>query len=497
MENPFAQEVAGPANAVAPQSVNMGQALEPAPIEVGPPKTPQEFAERKSAWSAFAQRLQNDPTAQQLMLSIGLRMMQPRGQGQTAGGHFAGAVGDALNANSEWQLRQREQARQDTEQARRERESIANVASTTASTERTKQQTTQEGELFPGRKQIQGQQIQEGDVSLQTARNNLLVARTNLADLNAKQAAGLIGSEEYYRQRQVVERDMEQARLALLKAQEFMTRQHGVAYGAAAQASTARADNMGGSGSAPRQALKAIDNGDGTTTMVYLVNGKSMKELITPPVSDKIAEQRALKEVETEWKAQGKSIPGAWDKWGTPSPQAREFQAAVNSRKQMLMQPRSQWFDETNRPVQAPVDTPPATVPTNSGSSVPSRTSESGKAVLNRELREQETLLSNTTDSKRRLEIQNNIRELRKELGLSTEGSSVGSSEIRTIVRGSDGQLRFSDEKPKTGKVEDTDPNRYTRERVRGGWSYSVNNRMGKSMTEWAEIDRKAREGVK
>lgn len=65
---------------------------QPAPIQEGPPTTPQELEQRKSGWMNFIDKIQNDPAIRQSILMGASQLMKGPGMGQTS----AGALGQAI-----------------------------------------------------------------------------------------------------------------------------------------------------------------------------------------------------------------------------------------------------------------------------------------------------------------------------------------------------------------------------------------------------------------
>lgn len=64
---------------------------------VGPAKTPEEIAQRKSVWTEFVDKLKNDPELPAFLTKFGTSMLQPVGPGQTPAGHFGSAVQGSLD----------------------------------------------------------------------------------------------------------------------------------------------------------------------------------------------------------------------------------------------------------------------------------------------------------------------------------------------------------------------------------------------------------------
>lgn len=66
--------------------------LPPGMPQAGAPATPQEHAERVAGWTGFLTNLQQNPQMQQVLMTVGGRLLQGRHQGQSTGG----AIGEAL-----------------------------------------------------------------------------------------------------------------------------------------------------------------------------------------------------------------------------------------------------------------------------------------------------------------------------------------------------------------------------------------------------------------
>lgn len=64
----------------------------PPDLVPGPPKTPEELERRKAGWSSFLERVKNDPHLLDMMFMMGAQLMQPVQPGQTAAGHISGAM---------------------------------------------------------------------------------------------------------------------------------------------------------------------------------------------------------------------------------------------------------------------------------------------------------------------------------------------------------------------------------------------------------------------
>ena len=295
--------------------------------QIGPPATTQEFQERKTGWQKFAERLQNDPQTQQLVLGIGLRMMQPIPRGQSTGGHIAGAIGDAMN----YQAQAGAQAR---EEARRLAESNANIEHRRAVTQGLTQDQRYTAEDRP-----QVQQVR--NVEIQRAQTQLQVAQQQLAALNAQVAAGLT-SPEHLKKVADAEAAKTQAEIDLRRAQTGQAQAHGRAYDAVASGVT-RPNQT-------RQAMARTELQDGSIMTTYLINGQNHYEIIRPAMDGKAAEKTARESVADVFKATGKETPG-WLNFGKNKD---EFERLVASKKQQLMQPQVQWLDSANKPVQPP-----------------------------------------------------------------------------------------------------------------------------------------------
>jgi hypothetical protein len=75
---------------------------------VGPPKTPEEVQQRRSAWTDFIDRIKSDPNMPALLMKFGTSLMQPIAPGQTPVGHF----GQALQGSVDYLQAQRLQEAQ-------------------------------------------------------------------------------------------------------------------------------------------------------------------------------------------------------------------------------------------------------------------------------------------------------------------------------------------------------------------------------------------------
>ena len=93
---PDPQFAGAPAGGI-PQTDPLGAAAtgqKPQPL---PPSSPAELEQRKGGWMSFINGIKTDPTKQQMLLKIGIAMMQPRPQGQSTVGHLGQAVGQGAD----------------------------------------------------------------------------------------------------------------------------------------------------------------------------------------------------------------------------------------------------------------------------------------------------------------------------------------------------------------------------------------------------------------
>lgn len=419
----------------------IGGMLEPTPGS-GPPATPQEFEERKSGWQQFAHRLQTDPQVQQLVLNMGLRLMQDRQPGVSARGHVAGAIGDSMEYMSQKQMQQKEQER-------KERESASTIAHQTAQTEGVQQQTRQ-------RTALESNVVETSGLSLQEARLTLRTAQIGLQTLENKRLAGM-DSEQYFREKRALEQQMEQANLALKKAQASKETEHAGAYRAAANAANERPRTP-----AVRQTQAVKEMPDGSIVSMELINGVSYVKMVKPALNSTAATNEATRLVTEEWKAKGTTVPGTWDNV-TGSAAKKEFDKAVALKAATLRQPRVEWLDENNRklpgapetPV-APVDTVPSNV-TPAPVPAPARTGApkaNQRQILSEELAKEEKLLAAATDPKAREQHRDNITLLRKALSGEPEVVPSKGGKGLEFVRDASGRIVVKGEEGKSsGRV--------------------------------------------
>lgn len=104
----------------APQMVQVppmqGQA--PAQPQSGnsPPASPEEFEQRRQGWTQVLGEFMKQPNAKQIMLMVGLKLLQGRQPGQTLGQQFGSALGTGVMTNSLLQQNQVEAAEKQRKQ---------------------------------------------------------------------------------------------------------------------------------------------------------------------------------------------------------------------------------------------------------------------------------------------------------------------------------------------------------------------------------------------
>lgn len=123
-----------------------------AAMKAGPPKTPEEAASRKNAWTQFAQTVQQNPQMQMLLMRLGSNLVQPVAPGQTPIGHLGMAVQDTMNYKAALDTAQQQSRKMDAEIAQTQAQTgteiekpaavRAGVAQTQAQTAQTEEETT-------------------------------------------------------------------------------------------------------------------------------------------------------------------------------------------------------------------------------------------------------------------------------------------------------------------------------------------------------------------
>lgn len=128
-------EIAGavPQAAPGPQTAPFASMVSPQPdvSQVAKPATsPEEIEQRKAGW----QQIMSNPNFMRALGYMGTQLMQPIQPGQTRMGHLGRAAQTGMTAFQMGEYAQYEQDRQAREDARKQKESDANVAATEATT---------------------------------------------------------------------------------------------------------------------------------------------------------------------------------------------------------------------------------------------------------------------------------------------------------------------------------------------------------------------------
>lgn len=90
----------------APQApMNMAQVLQPqlqisTPQVSTPPANPQEFEQRRQGWRQILTGFMQQPNADQILMQVGLKLLQGRQPGETLGQQFGGAISTGVQASA-------------------------------------------------------------------------------------------------------------------------------------------------------------------------------------------------------------------------------------------------------------------------------------------------------------------------------------------------------------------------------------------------------------
>lgn len=172
--NAQAAPVEPPAQIPTQDLPGLSYVVEPTPTwlpEKRPPATPEEFEQRKVAWQGILDRIQNDPMLRQTLLTVGVRMMQGRRPGQTTGGAIAESIGLGAAHYGMLEHNAKAEEAQAAEQARKNKETDANIELRKSQAEENKAQTERLRTLIPVEKELKDLDLKkkQAEADLQAA----------------------------------------------------------------------------------------------------------------------------------------------------------------------------------------------------------------------------------------------------------------------------------------------------------------------------------------
>lgn len=146
------QEIAAQPSMPTEQAGRMSSLVNPVPQGLpvkSAPTSPEDFEQRKAEWGNILTRIHQDPNLQQILLTVGTRLLQGQKPGQTG----MGAVGDAIQMGAmQYQFQQQnalENANKQRELSMKEAESNARVEALKANTAQSSQSMRFDAEKQP------------------------------------------------------------------------------------------------------------------------------------------------------------------------------------------------------------------------------------------------------------------------------------------------------------------------------------------------------------